>query len=318
MKYLFFDCECANCYNHEGKICSFGYVTTDTNFKILEEKDIIINPDAPFDPHVLGVGQNSIDLAYTPKRFQYAPKFDHFYPDIARLLCDPDTKVFGYAIENDIGFLVSECRRYHTSIPQFTYFDIQDIYRLYREWDRTPSLEDALKDLGVPNDEYAEHQSSDDAKMSMLLLHKMLFDTGLGLDELVAAYPTCKDDVVMFLLQEKANQRPTRDLGLPYNPDFRDQIRSFNELTGFLANDAVDQRFEGQRFLFSPLVKQDIGTALRLANRVLDHSGVMVRYLKETTLYVVYDEMEKREKAEGFQKTSIRLLTLQELEEWAK
>jgi hypothetical protein len=61
MKYLFFDCECANCYDHEGKICSFGYVITDESFRLLEEKDIIINPNAPFDPHVLGQGTNSID-----------------------------------------------------------------------------------------------------------------------------------------------------------------------------------------------------------------------------------------------------------------
>jgi hypothetical protein len=76
MKYLFFDCECANCYNHEGKICSFGYVITDEAFHVLEQKDIIINPDAPFDPHVLGQGERSIDLAYTPLRFEHAPKFD--------------------------------------------------------------------------------------------------------------------------------------------------------------------------------------------------------------------------------------------------
>ena len=83
------------------------------------------------------------------------------------LLTDPEIMVFGYAVENDIGFLSSECRRYKKDLPPFAYYDIQDIYRIYREWDRSPSLEDALKDLEVPFDDYAEHQSSDDAKMSM-------------------------------------------------------------------------------------------------------------------------------------------------------
>ena len=103
MKYLFFDCECANCYNHEGKICSFGYVITDESFKQSEEKDLIINPDSPFDPHVLGVGYNSIDLAYTPVRFKYAPKFDERYSEImvmylyrysSTAFCNPHVKVF--------------------------------------------------------------------------------------------------------------------------------------------------------------------------------------------------------------------------------
>ena len=28
-RYLFFDVECANCFNGKGKLCSFGYVLTD-------------------------------------------------------------------------------------------------------------------------------------------------------------------------------------------------------------------------------------------------------------------------------------------------
>ena len=44
MNYLFFDIECANCDNGNGKICSFGYVLTDTDFNILEYTDLIIDP----------------------------------------------------------------------------------------------------------------------------------------------------------------------------------------------------------------------------------------------------------------------------------
>ena len=35
MKYLFFDIECSNCFNNIGKMCEFGYVVTDENFKII-------------------------------------------------------------------------------------------------------------------------------------------------------------------------------------------------------------------------------------------------------------------------------------------
>ena len=34
-KYLFFDIECANCYNNCAKLFSLGYVVTDENFNII-------------------------------------------------------------------------------------------------------------------------------------------------------------------------------------------------------------------------------------------------------------------------------------------
>lgn len=45
MKYLFFDCEFANCYDSKEKICEFGYVMVDENFKVLYKDNIIINPN---------------------------------------------------------------------------------------------------------------------------------------------------------------------------------------------------------------------------------------------------------------------------------
>jgi DNA polymerase III epsilon subunit-like protein len=318
MKYLFFDCECANCYNHEGKICSFGYVITDESFKQSEEKDLIINPDSPFDPHVLGVGYNSIDLAYTPVRFKYAPKFDERYSEIMALLTDPEIMVFGYAVENDIGFLSSECRRYKKDLPPFAYYDIQDIYRIYREWDRSPSLEDALKDLEVPFDDYAEHQSSDDAKMSMLLLKKMVQMTGLAPRDLLDAYPTCKDTTSLFRIQEILFQHPDRDLALPYDADYRDKNRNFNELIHYVDQTVEDHRLQGYRFLFSNLLKQDIGKALDLANHIIDTSGEVVRYLKEASYYIVYDDQEKNEVAPYFKDIGIGVITPDEIDKIGK
>jgi DNA polymerase III epsilon subunit-like protein len=313
MRYLFFDCECANCYNHEGKICSFGYVLTDETFKTVEEKDLIINPDAPFDPHVLGVGSDSIDLAYTPIRFQHAPKFDAAFPAIAALLGDPEITVFGYAVENDVGFLSSECRRYHLSLPKFVYYDIQDIYRLYREWDRSPSLEDALKDLEVPFDDYAEHQSSDDAKMSMLLLKRIVNQTGYSLTDLLAAFPTSRDTTDLFALQEQIAKPSARDLGLPYDNEFHDNMRTYYQFIGYLDPEAPSHSLQGHRFLFSSLCRQDVKNLLFYANQIADRSGLIVRYLKEATEYVVYDEQEKAEATSLFQSTRITLLTLNEL-----
>ena len=48
MEYLFFDIECANCDGGNGKICSFGYVLADSRLDVMEKRDIVINPKAPF------------------------------------------------------------------------------------------------------------------------------------------------------------------------------------------------------------------------------------------------------------------------------
>ena len=313
MRYLFFDCECSNCYDHEGKICSFGYVVTDETFQILENKDIIINPDSPFDPHVLGIGNNSIDLAYTPVRFQYAPKFDAFFPKIAALLADPATMIFGFAIENDVGFLSSECRRYRLEMPHFTYYDIQDIYRLYCLRDRTPSLEDALEDLKIPSGDYAEHQSSDDAKMSMLVLKRILEETHLPLQELLSVYPTCRDTTFLFAIQEKIGKPSARDLGFVHDAIFHDNMKIFYEFIGYLDEDAPSHSLAGRGFLFSNLAKQDSKRLLADTNKIADRSGLIVRYLKETTDYVVYDAEEKKEVQPLLESTGISVITLADL-----
>ena len=47
--FLFFDIECANCFNGIGKMCSLGYVVINENFEILDEDDVVMNPETEFD-----------------------------------------------------------------------------------------------------------------------------------------------------------------------------------------------------------------------------------------------------------------------------
>ena len=65
MKYLFFDTECANCFDGEGKICEFGFVLTDENYQIIEKDNIIINPESPFDKKGLGMSKIKLALPYS-------------------------------------------------------------------------------------------------------------------------------------------------------------------------------------------------------------------------------------------------------------
>ena len=47
--YLFFDIECANCFGGVGKMCSFGYVVVNQDWTILDEDDVVMNPETEFD-----------------------------------------------------------------------------------------------------------------------------------------------------------------------------------------------------------------------------------------------------------------------------
>ena len=53
MKYVFFDIECANYIDDVFTICTFGYTITDSEFNIIKQEDILINPCSPFNKIVL-------------------------------------------------------------------------------------------------------------------------------------------------------------------------------------------------------------------------------------------------------------------------
>ena len=84
MKYLFLDIECSN----GSDICSIGYVIADDKFNVIQQKDMLINPESKF---VLSnrAGTQGIKLAYSEQEFYAAPAFPHRYEEIKSLLEDP-------------------------------------------------------------------------------------------------------------------------------------------------------------------------------------------------------------------------------------
>lgn len=168
MNYLFFDIECANCYNGKCKIYSFGYLKTDEDFNIIEEpKDILMNPVANFDPYV----KKNI-LVYDRKLLKTMPKFDERYQFIKSLMEDENTICSGYGIvQNDMRFLSDECKRYKLPPISAKCLDVQKLIKV---------VENKLpKKLGV---EFAErfgeqseraHKSDTDAVRAMIIAREI-------------------------------------------------------------------------------------------------------------------------------------------------
>lgn len=208
MKYVFFDIECANCFQGHGKICSFGYVITDEKFKILEKKDILINPHSKF--HFFGrKNRPGIVLGYDEKTFNSSPDFNRHYKKIRELLTHPNRLVFGFSVMSDAGYIKSECERYHKEHFDYSFIDIQRIYTDYKGLDNTPSLIKCAHEYGVSESQEV-HKSDDDSYFTMRVLKGMCEETGLTPAELIAKYPHskcwCKNGEIgsEFLLYKEA------------------------------------------------------------------------------------------------------------------
>ena len=89
MKLVFFDIECACVHKTYAKICAFGYVVCDENFKILKKEDILINPRGRFEL-TDRKGEKGIVLPYEYEDFKKYPSFKAVYPRIKELLEDRD------------------------------------------------------------------------------------------------------------------------------------------------------------------------------------------------------------------------------------
>lgn len=165
--FLFFDVECANCFDGIGKMCSFGTVLTDEHFSVIERADIVMNPESEFDWYLFK-NKNDIQLAYPENYFFAQPPFPAFYDRIADMLTAPERILFTFGAMNDVGFIVSACERYGKRIPDFFTYDVERITK--KDGTASGGLEKRCAALGISLSGLKAHRSCDDAFMTMKLL----------------------------------------------------------------------------------------------------------------------------------------------------
>lgn len=196
MKYVFFDCECANCLQGEGKICSLGYVLTDENFQILKKKDIIINPDAPF---YLGNAKNGegIKLAYPLFRFKWSHTFPYYYQEIKNLFNKEEIIAFGFAVFQDVAYLTYTCRRYNLPIIKFDFYDIQEFEKQINQRKNPSGLDHLIEQYQLTPFTY--HESDDDALMTLEVFKKLLEENNISVQQAMEKYPSAYSNVDSYL-----------------------------------------------------------------------------------------------------------------------
>ena len=182
MKYLFFDTECANCFDKTGKLFSIGFVLTDENFNVLEPReDILINPDAQFDWFVVRKM-----MAYDRRIFKSKPKFDAVFPRLTKML-DGAVSV-GSNTAADVVYLLGACNRYKLDPPKIRFFDVQMFEQKLSGRENVCRLTSAYEEWckAEPHD---AHRSDMDAEMTMDVAKALCAHLGMNMDEAVAAYP---------------------------------------------------------------------------------------------------------------------------------
>lgn len=186
MDYLFFDVECANCFDGTGKLCEFGYVLTDENFNIKEKENILINPMARFDPYVIKKMLNFSEEEYKSSR-----KFDFFYDKIIGLITEKNRLVLGHTVGGDAKYVGADCMRYKLEPPDFEYIDIVEIYKGLNDLKDAVSLVGMSEIMGVEVPERV-HSAAVDAELTMLCAKAMVKDNNATLSELIEKYPRAK------------------------------------------------------------------------------------------------------------------------------
>ncbi len=186
MKYLFFDIECANCYQNCAKIFSLGYVVTDENFNILHDKeDVLINPRDRFDWYVA-----KKMMAYPREIFKDMPPFPDFYERFREMFEDEDTMVVGYAVTNDVHFLHDDCKRYGLAPYTYKFYDVQQLYARQPVNNTAKNLEDSLLSWCQIEPENL-HRSDEDAYNTMLIMKAIAAYHGTNIPGLMEMFPDC-------------------------------------------------------------------------------------------------------------------------------
>lgn len=200
MNYLFFDLEYASCKDGDKKICEFGYVVTDEQFAILEEDNLIINPNisrADWDYRAL----RDI-LTRTRDEYERCFKFNHFYDRIAELINTADY-VFGHTIDGDAVAVNQNCARYNLDYINYEFYDVKEIYKNFSNGEKSVGVSGILEEMGLSGLANS-HDAMADAYNTMLILKGILDRTGKSLLELLDENKNAKDKTENGVLESIA------------------------------------------------------------------------------------------------------------------
>lgn len=291
MKYLFFDVECANCFEGIGKICEFGYVLTDEKFNVIRADDIPMSPGRGGRNRFYLKGRKNerdLELAYDHSYYLSLPEFPKFYEQIKALMEDKDTICFAYSMNNDIKHIANTCKRYCLEPLDYICYDIQKLAIKYLRQKNQISLHKACMRIVGPTltIKLQEHLSRDDAKMEMMIFDAVCELMGKTSTEVLNELEFAKVNSVEFLEKISTHENRKR-----LNSKGHELCLSLSVSREELDN----SNYVGKRYNFSGALKAHYNELLIAIDYVKQHNGVLCNNLSKTDFFVVYNQANKEE-----------------------
>lgn len=188
MKLLFFDMEFAN-GQVPGSVYSFGYVTTDEEFRILTPpEDILISPECEWNEYV----KENI-LAYPEEQVEAADAFPALYERLSQIFSECDVAV-GFSVSNDNRALRKDCERYALPPLSYRWFDVEKLCRMLREHKEAHGL-GGYYAAWCGHAPQNAHRSDGDALATMELFSAICRAKHVTADMMIEAYPECEGTV---------------------------------------------------------------------------------------------------------------------------
>ena len=304
MNYLFFDIECANCFQGKGKICSFGYVICNEHFSVIEQNDILINPKARFH---LGKpdSDQGIKLAYEKEAFLKEPPFPVVYPRIKELLMDEGLLTFGHALNNDLNFLQAEFERYNLQPFYIKAYDTQVLYRQLKNIKNDIGLEKLCDEYGIEKESL--HRSDYDAYITMQVLKHMCKETHSSVQELLEKIPNSFLELKDGQIIKQFNPTSPAKTLLHYSKKIHaDRTIRDDSLTS--VSFAMDETFE----------ENDLKRAKKIVNIIKRKGAEFTLRIKKCSYFIEVDPLSKKaQKARECLKedgVNFKIINLEELQ----
>ncbi|MCM1289785.1 MAG: exonuclease domain-containing protein [Corallococcus sp.] len=276
MKYLAFDIEAANGYKLYS-ICSIGVVVADEKFNILHRENIWINPKSAYNLN--GTRKNvGIDLHLDKKLLNSSPDFSQVYSKIKSMLTDPEVFVVGHAVDSDVRMLNAACKRYNLPSIDFEFTCSQLLYRLYKGEKEVKALSKIAAEFNIT---YNEHNSEDDAWMSLMTLKYLTEDSGMTVGQLAQKYRVRSGSNVNFDL--------VRPVSLEGQVSKKNQTKQATErICAFAQNvKPKNQLYAGKVFCFArSLELSDSDTLYALVRKMAEGGGRYSPKLIKCNVYV--------------------------------
>lgn len=297
--FLFFDCECANCFDGVGKICSLGYVLTDDELNVTQSEDIVMNPETEFDWYLFSK-KNTCPLAYSKDYFRSKPNFEFFYRPLKKLFTNGTCFVIGFAVGNDVGFVNSACERYSKECIPFRAFDIEKF--LEHKFGCKKKLFEWAEFLKCDCSSLSSHKSVDDAMATMLIFKAVCEQEHMSPEQLLKEH---KDLFISSAeVQKQAEERK-------YKKEMTAKIKAYYAKR---SPNPLWKKYEGQKFELHKMLFSDLERALNIAKRIYDGGGILVEHLKGSGTVVFPDDKIEPERRKAILKRGLQIISAAEIE----